>query len=187
MSPLERIMPVYHVRSAHEIRIDATPESAYDALLSTDFTESRIVRGLLRLRRFGRKVERSRNAGSLLEHVQRAGFLVLAQEPGRYVVAGIAGRFWLPNSGIVFGLRVQDFFAFREIGFAKATWLFEVLPAGSGASILRTETRIQCFGRSAERRFRAYWFVVGPFSGLIRRAMLRLVKRRAENTGNIKV
>jgi hypothetical protein len=29
--------------------------------------------------------------------------------------------------------------------------------------------------------FRAYWTIVGPFSGLIRREMLRLVKREAES------
>jgi hypothetical protein len=40
---------------------------------------------------------------------------------------------------------------------------------------------VLALGNSARRKFRAYWLVVGPFSGLIRKEMLREVKRQAEN------
>jgi hypothetical protein len=39
---------------------------------------------------------------------------------------------------------------------------------------------VQTFGRSATLMFRAYWLLVSPFSGLIRKAMLHEVKRLAE-------
>ncbi len=45
---------------------------------------------------------------------------------------------------------------------------------------LATETRIRYFGTAARRKFRLYWTFVGPFSGLIRRALLRGVRRRAQ-------
>lgn len=50
----------------------------------------------------------------------------------------------------------------------------------SDGTQLTTETRIQTFGRSATLKFRAYWLLIGPFSGLIRKAMLSEVKRIAE-------
>jgi hypothetical protein len=45
---------------------------------------------------------------------------------------------------------------------------------------LTTETRVQTFGRAATLMFRVYWLIVRPFSGLIRKAMLREIKRIAE-------
>lgn len=49
-------------------------------------------------------------------------------------------------------------------------------PAGGG-SILSTETRVAGGGL----RFRAYWLVVRPFSGLIRRRWLIAAAKRAED------
>jgi hypothetical protein len=46
---------------------------------------------------------------------------------------------------------------------------------------LSTETRIKCFGRGALWKFRIYWSLVGPFSGLIRKAILERVKTQAES------
>jgi hypothetical protein len=36
------------------------------------------------------------------------------------------------------------------------------------------------FSPAARRKFRLYWTLVGPFSGLIRRALLSGIRRRAE-------
>ena len=46
--------------------------------------------------------------------------------------------------------------------------------------MLSTETRIKCFGRAALWKFRVYWSLIGPFSGLIRKAILKQVKTEAE-------
>jgi hypothetical protein len=45
---------------------------------------------------------------------------------------------------------------------------------------LSTETRIAYFDSAARRKFRLYWTLVGPFSGLLRRVLLTGVQRRAE-------
>ncbi len=185
MSLLDRFLPGYQVRSAHQIDINADVATTYAALMATDLADSAVVRGLMRVRRFGRKLER-RRAGSLLDNIQGSGFLLLEHEPQQHIIAGIAGRFWRPDSGFCSDMRPEEFSAFARPGFAKATWLLEIVGIESGRTRLRTETRVQCFGKSAERRFRAYWFFVGPFSGMMRTSMLRLVKRRAENTGTIK-
>ena len=60
-----------------------------------------------------------------------------------------------------------------RIEIALAFW---AEPAGSG-SILHTETRVRAVDAAARRRFRLYWLVVRPFSGLIRRRWLRAAAR----------
>ena len=52
--------------------------------------------------------------------------------------------------------------------------LFEAVPRPPGGSRLGTETRVA----DVDLGFRMYWFVVGPFSALIRRRWLRAVAGR---------
>jgi hypothetical protein len=108
-------------------------------------------------------------------------FLELAAVPQQEVQLGIAGRFWRPDGGLVPDLSPAEFQSFCRDGYAKAVWNFALARAACGTE-LSTETRVQTFGRSARFRFRAYWLVVGPFSRLIRGAMLREIKRIAEST-----
>ena len=100
------------------------------------------------------------------------------------MLLGVVGRFWRPDSGTLCGLTAEEILAFEREGFAKAMWNFTLERESDSVTRLATETRVLAYGRPARRRFRAYWFLVGPFSGLIRKEMLRLVKRRAEATPN---
>ena len=45
---------------------------------------------------------------------------------------------------------------------------------------LETTTRVHVPDHAARRSFARYWLVVRPFSGAIRLALLRAVRRRAE-------
>jgi hypothetical protein len=53
-------------------------------------------------------------------------------------------------------------------------------PSRLSVRCFSTETRIKCFGRAALWKFRVYWSLIGPFSGLIRKAILEQVKTEAE-------
>ena len=93
---------------------------------------------------------------------------------------GIAGRFWRLDGDL---RRLADrdaFLAFDEEGCVKGAWNLRVEPMGDGTTELSTETRVAYLGSDARRKFRVYWTLVGPFSGLIRRSLLRGVRRRAE-------
>ena len=50
-------------------------------------------------------------------------------------------------------------------------------------TLLATETRVLCLDTASRRRFRLYWTLIGPFSGLIRKDILRSIKRQAEFSG----
>ena len=44
----------------------------------------------------------------------------------------------------------------------------------------KTETRVYCLDEVSRKRFKLYWMLIRPFSGLIRREILQAVKRNAE-------
>jgi len=76
--------------------------------------------------------------------------------------------------------RAPDGFApFDRPGYAKVVWDFRLTPQADGTTRLSTETRIRCLDAESRRRFRRYWRVIQPFSGLIRLALLRAVAREA--------
>ena len=91
------------------------------------------------------------------------------------------GRFWKPKGDIV-ELDASAFHGFAEPGYAKAVWNYTV-EVGRGGLELATETRVACTDPSVRPAFRRYWRVVGPFSGLIRRRTLTLIKDEAEAPG----
>lgn len=170
-------LPQYQVSATYSLLVRASAEKTYAALTHASFSDLAMVRGLMRLR--GYRLGRGGNPKTEPPQGVRGSFLELAAVPPREVVLGIAGRFWRPDGGVVRGLTPAEFADFRREGYAKAVWNFSLTPA-DGRTQLTTETRVQTFGRSATLKFRAYWLLVGPFSGLIRIAMLREVKRIAE-------
>ena len=103
---------------------------------------------------------------------------MLGERPGEELVLGTVGRFWRSGGET----RLTSAAHFREPtppGTAKAAWSFAVHRRPDGTE-LRTETRVLC-ADAAGRRFRAYWLLIRPFSGLIRREMLAAVREAAES------
>jgi len=70
--------------------------------------------------------------------------------------------------------------SFAEEGCVQAAWNVRIEPTDEAACVLSTETRIAYFGPAARRRFRLYWTLAGPFSGLLRHALLVGIRRRSE-------
>lgn len=175
---IDELIPEYDVLTRHRVQVRASPKDVWNALLRSDFSDSFLVRILMSVRS-GRVVRRQENK-PLRERLAGTGFLELAEVPRQELVLGVAGRFWRPDGGRCFDVTAGEFPEFRRRGYAKAAWNFAVA-SQPGGCLLSTETRVQCFGRSALLSFRAYWAVVRPFSGLIRRAILQQVKRAAES------
>jgi hypothetical protein len=177
VTAIDEWLPHYQVTTSYSVLVHASTEKTYAALKLVDFSSLPVVRSLMRLR--GYRIGRGQTSEAGAQGGVRGSFIELAEVPQREVVLGIAGRFWRPDGGIVRGLTAAEFADFHREGYAKAVWSFSLAPADGGTR-LRTETRVQTFGRSATLKFRAYWLFVSPFSGVIRKAMLREVKRVAE-------
>jgi len=177
---IDEFLPISDVSASYEIRINAPPSVVYQRLLVSDFHEAWVVRLLMTLRSGGRP-PRNRAPGDLRQRFQGTGFVILAEVPNEELVIGVAGRFWRPDGGRCLDLNAGDFAAFARAGYAKVAWNFKLRAESPKETVLSTETRSKCFGRAALWKFRLYWGLVGPFSGLIRKAILKQVKVESES------
>ena len=177
-------MPHPETAERHTVEIAANAADVYEALWTTDLGDSIVIKGLMGLRMLpGRLLRpqksRSPNQRINLQDLIEAGFGVLAEESGREVVLGITGPFWRPV-GNTLPFNRTDFDGAVRTGVARAVWNFTVQQTGEKQSLLATETRVACGDDASRLKFRIYWLVVRPFSGLIRRIMLQAVKRACE-------
>jgi hypothetical protein len=177
VSALERWLPEYDVAERHDVAVAAPPEAVDRAIRTVSLNDVPVARALVRLR----GIRHDPGGGPFLEQMsRRLGAVVVEDRPGSELAVGLVGQFWRLRGGDGARPRTPEEFArFDRPDWAKALMTFEVEPAGGG-SRLATETRVRVPDRAARRRFRGYWLVVRPFSGLIRILLLRAAKRRAE-------
>ncbi len=173
-SLIEELLPDPDFGNSHSVVIAAPRERVVEAAESYRLNENGVVSLLFRLRRL-------EPPGPLRASLLGQGFTLLAEKAGEEVVVGIAGRFWALNetANLIPVADAQAFEDFAEPGTAKAVVCFRFQSLPDGSTRLSTETRIKCVDAAARRRFAAYWALIGPFSGWIRKIVLRGVQQRA--------
>ena len=115
---------------------------------------------------------RADTASPIIDQMARFGFEVVAEEPARELVVAAIGQPWkLARRQPSARRRLRTF---AEPGYAKMALNYRL-----ENGMLTTETRVLLTDADARRSFRRYWLVIRPFSGLIRRAWLRAIVRRA--------
>src|SRR5262249_2800937 len=165
--------------------------TVYQVLWTADLGGSPIIKGLLTLRSLPQPVlhrgHRHHPPPQITLHtLLETGFGRLAEEPGREIVLGVAGRFWRPTGNLL-PFSPVHFHGPVPAGLARAVWNFAVEEVNAGRTWLSTETRVVCGDRMSRWKFRAYWVVVRPLSGLIRILMLRAVRRASEGASELSV
>ena len=171
----EKYLPDFHFNEKHSIQISASPGRVSNLMTKLDVSSSWIIRILLTLRGIPRKTSFG------IERWKKMGFQILEQQEGREIILGLIGQFWKP-SGNIHRFEVNEFVGFKSDQFAKATWNFEIIPMGESRIVVETETRIQCANDNVRKNFGRYWFFIKPFSGLIRMEILKIVKKKAEQS-----
>lgn len=182
---IDESLPVYDVVERHHTEVRAPVERVYDAVRRLDLGSSATIRSLFWLRELPARLRRSDRCvgegdqGLTLDALLESGFVLLGERPNRELVLGLVGRFWT-TSGDLQRLDASEFHDFGRPGYAKTAWNFSVTEQHNGTTLLATETRVLCLDVVSRRRFRLYWTLIGPFSGLIRKVILRSIKRQAE-------
>ncbi len=186
---LDVLMPEFDVRTHHAIRIKASSQRVFDCLLTVDFDVWGLSRLLYALRKLPtlvttpqdswRRLSDFRRSHFTLDDLVATGFTILGKNVGDELVLGTIGRFWL-SRGELHAVSPEEFGKPAPAGTAKAGWNFTVSPLSNGVVELLTETRVLCADLATRRRFLAYWTLIKPFSGLIRREMLAAVRRASE-------
>ena len=171
---LDNFLPAYEFSERHSLAIDAPAGRIDQALRMVSIADIPIARALWWIRRLGRRYGDSTKPfiGGELPGV------VLDDVPGEGIVLGLTGQFWRVLGGErdpAAPKTAEEFLAYTRPDACKAVIDFRI-----GASSLSTETRVHVADPEARRKFRRYWFVVRPFSGLIRILLLRAARLRAE-------
>jgi hypothetical protein len=187
---LDDCLPEFDVRTSFAARVAASPERVYACLWTADFNHWGVTRVLYALRTLPAMTVAPRETWSrfreevgrrhfTLQDMLADGFTVLGERPPEELVLGTVGRFWRAR-GELSATSPASFRDRAPSGTAKAAWNFAVSRCADGATELRTETRVLCADVATRRRFHAYWTLIAPFSGLIRRELLAAVRSAAE-------
>ena len=186
---IDQFLPTYDAVESHTTIVRASADRVWSAIRTADFGSNGIVRTLFALRGAPEFLVAPREAFArartpahaplTLDAALAKGFVILGEDPGRELLLGTAGRFWGVRGGLC-RVDPEHFAMFDEPGAAQAAWNFAVRPLVGDKTVLTTETRVRCVDDGGRRRFRAYWTVIRPFSGIIRMVMLRAIKRAAE-------
>jgi hypothetical protein len=180
---LDQFVPNPHFVARYSVDVDATADEAYRALWTADFGSSLLIRGLMYLRHLPSRLFRGKPTVEVprlctLRTMTEKVFGLLAEDPGREVVLGLVGRFWHPIDNVEL-FRPEYFTGPLPRGLAKAVFRFAVEDGSAAGKPVRivTETRVVCADAASRLKFGLYWALVGPFSGLTRKVMLRAIQR----------
>jgi hypothetical protein len=193
---IDEVMPRFDANVAQHIVVNAGPRDTYQAVLDADLMDDRLTHLMVaardlpnRLRRGTAPAEDARAAprpGRRPTFRMRdatgeaSGWVALRDEPGVELLAGLVGRFWHRDYGIV-AVSPEEFASFDRPGYAKTVAGFALHPHGEGRTLLSYESRTVCTDAAARRRFAAYWLVLRPFVRLMLRGALVSMKRHAEH------
>jgi hypothetical protein len=154
----------------HHITINKPPESVYPCIWELDFCQSKIIRLLFTLRGLPRQM-------CCLKGCIDIGFILLAEEKNRELVLGLLID---PPRFRPARVTPEAFARFDKKHHIKVVWNFFLEPDSHGNTLLTTVTRVGCAGRLSRTIFGVYWLMISCFSGLIRKIMLGLIKKKAE-------
>jgi hypothetical protein len=180
---LDNYLPKFEKREYHQLEINTDPDKIYRCIENINLKESFVINLLFSLRGLNRLFSKNKQKNMVngLQSFTENGFILLNKKPGHHIVLGLIGKFWTIG-GALKTFPASDFINYNEIGYARAAWSFEILKIQNGRCLVSTETRIHCPDKRSQRKFSIYWALIQPFSGLIRKEMLRLVKKSAEKS-----
>lgn len=181
--PLDNWLPDFQFAETHSVPVQASAAACLDAAASLDPADDSLVRVALALREApGRLWSALGRPGALSGRPQFGlqDFLLLGRDDDCSLTYGLAGAFWRAGYGLHPLGAPQDFVALREPGVARLALSFHIEPQATGVRLVTT-TRVHCPDATSLRRFRPYWWLIRPVSGLIRLRLLGHIRRRAES------
>ncbi|WP_293766120.1 hypothetical protein [uncultured Aquitalea sp.] len=186
MSLITRFLPVYQFAETHTRYIPAAPAAVLDAVSRPEVVDDPVARLLIALRELPNRLAGRLGFASALRQQPAFGlanFTFLGRDGDHEVAFGLAGRVWQADYGLHSVADAEAFAALSAAGMAKLVMNFSAQAEGTGTR-LTTSTRVYCGDAAALRRFRPYWWLIRPASGLIRRRLLQRVHAAATLSAN---
>jgi hypothetical protein len=185
-SLLDGLLPRYDFNEVHARVVAAPPDPVFAAMKAVTLREMPLVRLLFALRSVPARLAGRRGlplAGDepLFAQMLEFGFTLLAEAPGREVVAGGVAQMWKRGGKAASITDGEEFAAFDRPGYVKVALNF-LLVEQDGGTRLETETRVLATDANSYEGFARYWRLIRPGSAAIRSVWLRAIARRAERT-----
>lgn len=184
---LDRYLPQFDVRERQTRLLYADVGAVHAAIGQTDLAGIPVVRAFLGLRALPGRLRARLGARATpvpppftLADMPRAGWTSLAEGPEE-VGFGTLTHPWRIGNEAPLVVDRETFAAFCTPGYAKVAFSIRADPDGPHRTRVTTETRVATTDPRSRRRFAAYWVVVGPLSGLIRRLVLRRLAIQVEH------
>lgn len=171
---IDGYLPQFQFSETHSAKVKAATGTILAAVAAYRPENDPFFRSMIALRELPAQLTGKRRP----EPFGMANFTLLERTPDG-LVYGLVGRFWQADYGLCPVADGHAFKAFDKRGVAKLALGFDVQQTPDGCR-LTTQTRVSCPDRESFRRFRPYWLLIRPVSGLIRRRILGAVRRAAE-------
>ncbi|MCG8529272.1 MAG: hypothetical protein MI749_01260 [Desulfovibrionales bacterium] len=169
---MDNYLPEYTFTGRHEILVNGPIEDVYEVTRNVDLSQSRLIVAMFKM--IGLPTKRMDLQGI----VEEIGFSRLAEN---YPIEHLIG--FLVSTRVMPIKSAREFLTTAWAARIKIVWNFSLSEISPGLTRVTTETRIQCLSRVTRVFFRFYCAFFKPFSSVIRRRMLRIVKRQSELIG----
>ena len=182
MSLMEKYLPSHQFSERHQTTVRCRPGELLDIIQNFQPPRDRFSEMAMFVRQLPAKlmhwVAPSRIPRPLAFTL--ANFIPLARDGDREIVAGLIGKFWRPDFGLIAVDGPSGFLACNLPKTAKLVIGFVAEQLGE-VTLLTTETRVYCPDRYSRIMFFPYWLLIRPVSGLLRRRALGSIRSIAES------
>jgi hypothetical protein len=179
---LDDLIPDPQYRISHSRVVGAPPGVVWDELHGVTMSALPLGRALEAVRLLP-----ARLSGRKHQPLARRSFLevtpipvLFSERPVVVISAGLSQAWRLLGGSTPPPLDAGGLRGWSGPGWIKVGMEFRLEPTRLG-TLLSTETRILATDARTRRAFAAYWFLIRPSSGSIRREVLRTVAHRAES------
>ncbi|MFP5392882.1 MAG: hypothetical protein ACLGI6_15265 [Gammaproteobacteria bacterium] len=167
---LDQFLPQWTFGHRYAITVNSGDiDAVYDIARNVDLAKSPLIPPLLKLR--GLPADRL----DARAFTAAMGWTELAHVPGQEFIIG----YWRSH-------RIEPVSSCAQFcndtpgATQKVAFSFRFRRVGPNQVEVDTETRVLCIGRRNARAYRLYWLAIRPFSALIRKEILKIIKRDAE-------
>mgnify|MGYP001821656549 CR=1 FL=1 len=167
---IEKYLPQYTFNEFHELAVNCPIENAYHAAIKVDLSKSKTITFLFKIRGLPTKRLQLQN------FIEDIGFTNLEENYPHESLVGFWARLKIEKI-----TNYEDFSNNSISPWLKAVWNFQFEALERDKTKVSTETRVLCVAPIAKLTFGLYWSFIKPFSGIIRKEMLKIVKEDSES------
>ena len=172
---IDKYLPGYSFKEYHETLINSPIEKVYKKAKNFDLSKSNLIKWLFKIRGL------PTNRMNLQGFISDMGFTNIEENIPIENLIGFWARYKIAPV-----TSPDDFINNSYQARVKVVWNFYLEELSSNQTRLSTETRVLCMSPFTKLTFGLYWIIIKPFSGVIRKKMLQIIKQDSETNAQPK-